>query len=327
MSRIVNVTSGNYVVRVQNSGTITLNTGDQVGTVIVTGDLSVLGNTTTMSTTNVTIEDNILTLNKGETGAGVTLDRSGIEIDRGPATSWARLLFDEDVSHYNPVTGGTDFGTWKVSLDNGTIGGIFTNSIATGGGDLALINSGTGVVTVTGTAFYEEQLFPYSGHVMTSLTPTDPDNIPNVQALVDYTALSLALFDDDRILEGDTKVEVHDLSEGDGPSRITFDVDGSELGQFNASGFDVGNIRLNNNTITNTSGNNLVVTATNNNVQITGVVNLDNYGSSVSATAGTSKIYSKSSLGAGNSGIYFANTSKSDELVSKSRALLFSMLF
>ena len=46
------------------------------------------------------------------------------------------------------------------------IRGILTNSIATGGGDPYLINSGTGVINVSGTADYETNV-------------TEDDDIPN----------------------------------------------------------------------------------------------------------------------------------------------------
>jgi len=56
-------------------------------------------------------------------------------------------------------------------------------------------------------------------------------------------------------------------------------------------------------------------------------LNLDNKSSNPGSTAGTNKVYSKSTIGAGNTGLYFVNTTTSDELVSKKRALLFSMIF
>ena len=48
MSRIVKVSENNYKLQVQTGGVITLDTGNQTGRVVVTGDLAVLGNTTTV---------------------------------------------------------------------------------------------------------------------------------------------------------------------------------------------------------------------------------------------------------------------------------------
>ena len=61
-------------------------TGDLItpGHLTVTGDLVVQGDTTTLSTATLDVEDKIITINKGETGAGVSGSAiAGIQIDRG----------------------------------------------------------------------------------------------------------------------------------------------------------------------------------------------------------------------------------------------------
>ena len=61
-------------------------TGDLVtpGHLTVSGDLVVQGDTTTLSTATLDVEDKIITINKGETGAGVTGSAiAGIQVDRG----------------------------------------------------------------------------------------------------------------------------------------------------------------------------------------------------------------------------------------------------
>lgn len=70
--------------------TVTVN-----GDITVTGDLLVSGVTTTLNTTNLDVEDNIILLNRGETGVGVTEGQSGIEIDRGVGQNRPRLIWDE----------------------------------------------------------------------------------------------------------------------------------------------------------------------------------------------------------------------------------------
>ena len=50
---------------------------------VVTGDLTVQGSLTSIETTNTAITDNVIVLNSGETGAGITSVTSGIEIERG----------------------------------------------------------------------------------------------------------------------------------------------------------------------------------------------------------------------------------------------------
>ena len=61
-------------------------TGDLItpGHLTVSGDLVVQGDTTTLSTATLDVEDKIITINKGETGAGVTGSAiAGIQVDRG----------------------------------------------------------------------------------------------------------------------------------------------------------------------------------------------------------------------------------------------------
>ena len=66
-----------------------VNIGSTTGTTTVkndlsvTGNLSVFGTSTNIDTTDLVIEDNVITLNKNEAGAGVSTGVSGIEIERG----------------------------------------------------------------------------------------------------------------------------------------------------------------------------------------------------------------------------------------------------
>ena len=102
MSKILNVNTGNYTVRVADGSTITFDTG-ATGTTAVTGNLTVAGTTTTINSTNTDIKDNIIFLNKGETGGGITLNQAGIRFDRGTFAD-QQFLFDETVTHNDPIT-------------------------------------------------------------------------------------------------------------------------------------------------------------------------------------------------------------------------------
>jgi hypothetical protein len=155
--KYVSIPTGNYSLAVQDSGTITLDTGNQVGEVIVTGNLTVQGSSTTVTSQNLDVKDNIITLNKGETGAGITLDDSGLEMDRGTFTN-VLFTFNENITWSDPVTDTTKTGGFVFKDANNALIGIRTNNINTGGGDLYLINSGTGTVSVTGTNNYELQV-------------------------------------------------------------------------------------------------------------------------------------------------------------------------
>lgn len=64
------------------------------GNLTIIGDLYVSGTTTTIDVANLNIGDNIVLINSGETGAGVTLIDAGIEIDRGTLINY-QFLFNE----------------------------------------------------------------------------------------------------------------------------------------------------------------------------------------------------------------------------------------
>ena len=77
------------------------------GNTRVEGDLTVVGTTTSVETTNTDIKDRQIVLNKNESGAGVTGQYSGIEVDRGSSDN-AWLVFDESVDRF------------RISYDNGS---------------------------------------------------------------------------------------------------------------------------------------------------------------------------------------------------------------
>jgi len=72
----------------------------------VAGNLTVNGTTTTIDTTNLQIEDNIILLNKGQTGSAAS-NAVGIEVDRGSTTN-AKFVFDDSDDK------------WKWTIDGST---------------------------------------------------------------------------------------------------------------------------------------------------------------------------------------------------------------
>jgi hypothetical protein len=77
--------------------------------------LLVGGNTTMVYKTDMAVSDNIIVLNSGETGSGVTLGYAGIEVDRGLLPNTA-LRWDELTDR------------WQISIDGITYGNIVTSS-------------------------------------------------------------------------------------------------------------------------------------------------------------------------------------------------------
>ena len=75
------------------------------GDTTIEGNLYVLGNTTVLNTDVIEFEDNIILLNKNETGSGVTLNQSGVEIKRGSLENY-RMVFNEsdDTFRIGPIS-------------------------------------------------------------------------------------------------------------------------------------------------------------------------------------------------------------------------------
>jgi hypothetical protein len=99
-------TSGNLIIQTPTRTGVNANITLDTDFVYITGNLNVRGNTTVINSNTQTITDNILTLNSGETGNGVSTlgTTSGIEIDRGIAPGGnVQIIWNESTS------------TWQVS--------------------------------------------------------------------------------------------------------------------------------------------------------------------------------------------------------------------
>jgi hypothetical protein len=96
----IDTSSGNLTID-SAGGTTTLDDN-----VVVTGNLTVQGTTTTLDTQTLNVEDNIITLNYGQTGTP-TLD-SGIEIERGDLAN-VTLKWNETNDTWQATRNGTDF--------------------------------------------------------------------------------------------------------------------------------------------------------------------------------------------------------------------------
>lgn len=64
--------------------------------VTIHGSLNVLGEVTNIRTVNLSIEDNLIELNKNENGSGITKTISGLEINRGQLDN-AQIIFNERI--------------------------------------------------------------------------------------------------------------------------------------------------------------------------------------------------------------------------------------
>ena len=316
MSKILNVNTGNYVARVSSGNTITLDTGTQAGTVVVTGDLQINGTQTTVNSQTLDLVDNIITLNKGENGAGVTENTAGIQIDRGTASD-AFMVFDEQTSFNDPVTQTVKAGTFVFKTADNAIIGLRTNAITTGGGDLYLINSGTGVISVSGTNDYETQI-------------TDDDDVPNKKYVDDAITTGIQTITIQSIARGDSGLNLFDESIDGGVSNLKITIDGAEVAQFKKNTTEIEDIVFQDNTIsTLTSATDLTLSSSGTSfVTIDGILKMPVQASGTSVNPVTNiAIYGKDPA-IGNSGVWYKNKDAyEDELISTNRSLLFSMLF
>jgi len=279
----------------------------------VTGNLTVLGTTTTVESTVTTIADPIITLNEGESGAGVTLGQSGIEVERGTASN-ATMLFDDTLSYTMPNGGaGEGMFTFKVGS---TLGGLRVHHIETTGEDLVLLgsNASNAVVSVRGTANYENQV-------------TDDDDIPNKK----YVDNAIVTSPGPQIKADDTVVYVEDYDLGAPYSRAYVKIDNTQRLEVNQYTIELGDITVDGTTIRpNNSGDSLFLESNGaGEVVARDVLSIEGtvIPSAPTADSGRLKLYVQTE-DVGGTGLYFVNTSSTrDELVSKKKALLMSMLF
>lgn len=343
--------NGDYNIKAADGAKITLDVGPAAagGIVRVTGDLVVEGTSLYVASTNLNVTDNIITLNDGEVGPGVTLVYSGLEIDRGDTSSAspqnnASLLYDESADAWL-IAHGTAPGPFNYDSSNLRLRKIITNS-STDDGDLTLIGTGTGVVKVIGTNNYENQVthdddLPNKKYVDDAIqnnptfqivAPTgedtkvviaDKDILPNTAG----TPGSLAYF---------TATTTHSTY---GESAVSIVVDGQLIGQFYPNRFEVGDIEIgggpDRNEITSrasiTNENIYIRTQGTGKLQTNYAVQLEKIGVTPAYVSNSVLLYS-AAPGIGTTGLWFVNDSvetakQNGELISKNKALVFSMLF
>lgn len=320
MSKFLNVPNGNYQIQVQEGGVITLNTGFETGEVRVTGNLTVVGNSTTVQSTDLSIQDNIIELNSNETGSGITLDQSGVKINRGSLVD-AYIVFDESITWRDPSTETTKNGGIVLKDEDGSLLGVRTSSITTGGGDLYLINNGTGVISVTGTTDYE-------------LNITDDDHITNKKYVDDSIANAFRTVFLPQIGDGDvttSSVSVNDFETTGTDSKIVFSIDDSVVSELYADRWELDKLTISGTTIevTEIDADLSLEANGSGNIALKDILHMDNSTiASLVAFPSTGVRLFASEQGTGASGIYYANSEQQKgEIVSKNRSLLFSMIF
>ena len=327
MSKFIKTSSDDLTLKTASGGTINLETGTGVGLVSISGDLRVSGTTTTVNSTEVTVADNIIELNTGETSGSVTLGSAGLRIDRTyvgstPPAGEGDVFWAYHDDTPDPINGR---GLWRARHDGGDFVGIATNHISTSGTDLTLINAVSGVVTVGTSSAYESRV-------------TDPNHMPNKKYVDDsiVTAFATVLLPQigDGILDV-SGIVVSDNENSGVDSVIDFSIDGNIISSVFADRWEFDEIRIAGTVIETLSSNqDLILRAPGTgNVRIDDTVHInsvpgdDDIILEPPVPTDGAKIYVSDQY-TGKSGIYFVNQNNNrDELVSKNRALLFGMLF
>jgi hypothetical protein len=99
--------------------TVTIDTSQ----LIVTGNLVVFGTGTTIESEVLEIQDNVIVLNDGEEGEGVTAGTAGIEINRG-TLPWVEFRWNEA------------FDKWQITENGSTYANVLTSST----GSIAIVD-------------------------------------------------------------------------------------------------------------------------------------------------------------------------------------------
>ena len=141
-------------------------------TVTITGNLNVAGTQTTVNSTDTDIADRLIVLNKGESGAGVTGNISGIQVDRGSSTdAIIAYVESEDAWHLDqgngtliPIVRSSTGLTEVVDDTTPQLGGdldINSNSIvSTSNGNIAISPNGSGITIINSAIKLSEESDP-----------------------------------------------------------------------------------------------------------------------------------------------------------------------
>ena len=332
---------GDYRIQTKTNGQLTLDTGLNTGTVVITGSLDVRGTTTIVQATNASIKDNTLVLNAGETNSYVTLGTSGIIVDRGNSASLsnaASLLYNDEA--------GVDGFTWHTTDISqrgifefkvaGNVSAIKVNAVRVDEGSAPRVggyprlnffgsdNPGT-VISVAGTLNYEDRVI-------------DDDDIPN-KAYVDIAVQSAQTTANvQKIVQQQTSIGAYDVSQGGYQGSNVSEVVVEFLTGVPSFRFTRTNVNFNNSliftdgTITradpgNTDADLYLEPKGNGSIIVRKGLRLTNNPIPPLAGTNTTALYTTGVIGPGGTGIYYVNKDTSGEFISRKRAIIYGLIF
>jgi hypothetical protein len=159
LSKVTNYGVDLYKIKVNSGGAIDFDMGGS-GTATIRGNLVVIGDTTTVSSKDLSVGDNVIVVNSGEENAGITLGVAGLLIDRGTLSN-IELFYDESLSTFRNGSLQANEGAFALRNDDDSdLIGLYVSSInSLEGNDLNfLAGQDVGVLSVTGTLNYEDQV-------------------------------------------------------------------------------------------------------------------------------------------------------------------------
>ena len=346
-----------YKIKLNDNATFTIDTGNELGSVNITGSLNVTGQITQTEVNEVVVRDRTITVNDGEQGPGLSEfegeRKAGLIIDRGEGSGGfnASILFDVELKNIVPADNGlelasfpdVDAGAFVLSDSQNKLKTLYTSGIKTfGNNDLILLAEGSGIVSVRGTIDYHKQVFPYTADDITP-NPSNPDKLSTtldqdalitVKTLTDYVRDYKKYNFQDRItyndLSTETSVRVFDQEiEPLEDSRVVVKVDSTDAAIFYDDRVEINNIRLNDNIITNLDliGDVIIKGSGTGVVKFDSITQLTDQTDPVDSPSEGVLLYGKEE-GDGGSGVFFKNAlGTQDELISRNKALLFSIIF
>jgi len=108
----IDTTSGNLVID-SAGGTVTIDDN-----LIVSGDLTINGTTTTVNTATLNVSDNIVVLNNDVTGSPT--ENAGVEVERGTSAN-VLIRWNETNDKWEATNDGTNYGNLVTTGDSGTV--------------------------------------------------------------------------------------------------------------------------------------------------------------------------------------------------------------
>ena len=107
-------------------------------TLFVNGNLLVGGNTTQVTKTDLSVTDNLIMLNSGETGSGISLGTAGLEVDRGTAAN-VQLIYNESVNKWQLTNDGITY--YNIVSSSSGLTAIFDDKAPQLGGNLDVLGT------------------------------------------------------------------------------------------------------------------------------------------------------------------------------------------